>query len=52
MMSKSSTEKPDPSGIVCSYCNFVQDLMGSEQLDPVDEKAYVKHLKRFHGLEK
>ena len=34
----------------CSFCNFIQETIHLESLDPVDERKYLFHLKQAHGL--
>jgi hypothetical protein len=35
----------------CTFCNFVQQSVGVENLDAIDQRKYVFHLKKAHGLE-
>ena len=34
----------------CSYCKFVTQTIGVENLEPVDELKFVYHLKQVHNL--
>lgn len=36
----------------CSFCKFIQQGIGVENLEPVDEIKYVFHLKHAHGVER
>jgi hypothetical protein len=35
----------------CSFCKFVQETLGVENLGSVDERKYLFHLKQSHGVE-
>ncbi|MHB1867699.1 MAG: hypothetical protein ACYCPP_01990 [Nitrososphaerales archaeon] len=35
----------------CSFCKFVQEIRGIENLGSVDERKYIFHLKQSHGIE-
>ena len=34
----------------CSFCKFVKETLGLEDLEPTDERMYILHLKHSHGL--
>ncbi len=36
----------------CAFCEFVQNSMGTERLEAIDEKKYLFHLKHVHNLER
>jgi len=35
----------------CAFCEFVQNSMMAEDLEAIDEKKYLFHLKHVHNLE-
>jgi hypothetical protein len=35
----------------CAFCEFVQNSMMFEELEAIDEKKYLFHLKHVHNLE-
>jgi hypothetical protein len=35
----------------CTFCRFVQETMGVENLDQIDERKYLFHLSSAHGLQ-
>ncbi len=35
----------------CAFCKFVQQTMGVDNLEAIDLKKYLYHMKRSHGLE-
>lgn len=35
----------------CAFCEFVQNSMMTEELEAIDEKKYLFHLKHVHNLE-
>jgi hypothetical protein len=35
----------------CAFCEFVQSSMMLEELEAIDEKKYLFHLKHVHNLE-
>ncbi len=35
----------------CAFCKFVQQTVGIDNLEAIDMRKYLYHLKRTHGLE-
>ena len=35
----------------CAFCEFVRSSMETEELEAIDEKKYLFHLKHVHNLE-
>lgn len=34
----------------CTFCSFIQEAMDVHQLEPIDERKYIFHLKQSHSL--
>ena len=51
MMTEESMKQARNQIYCCTFCTFIQENVGVENLDAIESRKYIFHLKNSHGLE-